>query len=309
MIERRTVPVAWLADGSRLEVPIITLAGCRRGPRLVCVAGIHGDEPEAIRALMELADELDPAAITGELILVPVANPPAFGAGTRTSPLDGMDLNRIFPGRPDGTASERLAHALFAQVLRSADFVFALHSWYRSGEVLPYVEYGHAMAATAQRSLAAARAAGFTLIRVSTWPPGLLTQVVNEAGIPAMEAEIGGLGRPTKEGTDRTKASVRALIVHLGMLQGAAAPWAGRVVDQFEVKAPCGGFLDIPVQLGTELEAGERLGVVRALDGTLRERIVLDRPGLLAAVRRAPSLQPGDHVARLFTDFSGSEVP
>lgn len=201
MIERRTLPVALLADGSCLGVPIITLTGRSPGPHLVCTAGIHSDEPQAMRALMELAGELDPAAITGALVLVPVANPPAFGAVTRTSPLDGMDLNRIFPGRRDGTASERLAHTLFEQVLRSADFVLALHSWFRSGEVLPYVEYGHAIAATAGRSLAAAR------------------------------------------------------------------------------------------------------------DGSLRERIVLDRPGLLAAVRRAPNLQPGGHVARLFTDFSGREVP
>src|SRR4051794_27343226 len=96
--DRRTLPIALLADGSRLELPIVVLAGSAPRPRLVCVAGIHGDEPEGMLALMQLADELDPARINGELVLVPVANPPAFGAGTRTSPLDGIDLNRIFPG-------------------------------------------------------------------------------------------------------------------------------------------------------------------------------------------------------------------
>ena len=309
MGERRSLTIAPLADGSMLEVPIAVLAGRAPHPRLVCVAGIHGDEPEGMRALMELADELSPEAIRGELVLVPVANPPAFGAGTRTSPLDGLDLNRIFPGRPDGSASERLAHRLFEDVLRPSDFVFALHSWYTSGEVLPYVEYGHTIAATAPASLAAARAAGFELIRVSSWPAGLMTRLVNEAGIPAIESEIGGFGRPTADGTLRTKASIRAVMVHLGMLEGASTPWNGRVVDQFEVAAPCGGFLDVPLPLGAELRAGDTLGFVRALDGAVRERITVDRPGLLAAVRRAPRVQPGERIARLFADHSGPEVP
>jgi predicted deacylase len=308
-LRRSALQVAQLADGSRLDVPMIVLSGTQLRPRLVCVAGIHGDEPEGIRALMELADELNPAALKGELVLIPVANPPAFGAGSRVSPLDGLDLNRIFPGRANGSASERLAHALFERVLRGADFVFALHSWYASGEVLPYVEYGHAIAGTARASLAAARAAGFDLIRVSNWSLGLMTRVVNEAGIPAIESEIGGLGMTTQQGTARTKASVRAVMAHLGMIEDEVAPWQGRIVDQFELTSPCGGFLEVAVSLGTELRAGEEFGFIRALDGSILERITLARPGLLAAVRRAARVQPGEHLARLFTDHYGPEAP
>ena len=305
---RSQLQVTRIADGSRLEVPMIVLAGMQSRPRLVCVAGIHGDEPEGMRALMELADELDPTKLKGELVLIPVANPSAFGAGSRVSPLDGLDLNRIFPGRANGSASERLAHALFEQVLSKADFVFALHSWYSSGEVLPYVEYGHAIAGTARASLAAARAAGFDLIRVSNWSPGLMTRMVNEAGIPAIESEIGGLGMATRQGTARTKASVRAVMAHLGMIEDEVAPWHGRIVDQFEVMSPCGGFLEVAASLGTELKEGEEFGFIRALDGSILERITLARPGLLAAVRRAARVQPGELLARLFTNHEGPEA-
>ena len=307
-IEHRRLPVTPLADGSRLELPVLVLSGASPRPRLVCVAGIHGDEPEGMRALMELGAEIPPASLRGELVLVPVANPPAFAAGNRVSPLDGLDLNRIFPGRADGSASERLAHTLFTQVLHGADFVFALHSWYSSGEVLPYVEYGHAMPATAQASFQAAQAAGFDLIRISNWPQGLMTRVANEAGIPAMESEIGGLGITTRQGGDRTKASIRALMVHLGMADGEVAPWHGRIVDQFEVFAPCGGFLDIAHALGAELDAGDLLGCIRTLDGGVTERIVMPRRGLLAALRRAPFVQPGERIARVFTDCGASEA-
>ncbi len=306
--ERRPLHVATLADGSRLDVPMIVLAGTAARPRVVCVAGIHGDEPEGMRALMELADEVDPAALRGQLVLVPVANPTAFAAASRVSPMDGLDLNRIFPGRADGSVSERLAHTLFEQILRGADFVFALHSWHASGEVLPYVEYGHVIPATAQASLDAARAGGFELIRISDWPQGLMTRVVNEAGIAAMESEIGGLGMATPQGTERTKLSIRGLMAHLGMLDRQAAPWRGRIVDQFEIFAPCGGFLNIVPPLGAELSAGDTLGCVRSLDGSVIERIEVPRAGLLAAVRRAARVQPGERIARLFTDYTGAEI-
>jgi predicted deacylase len=257
---------------------------------------------------MELADEVEPAWLKGQLVLVPVANPTAFAAASRSSPLDGLDLNRIFPGWENGSASERLAHVLFEHVLGGADFVFALHSWYASGEVVPYVEYGHAISATAGESLAAARAAGFELIRISNWPEGLMTRVVNEAGIPAMESEIGGLGVVTKDGTQRSKASVRALMVHLGMIEGETPQWRGRIVEQFELVSPCGGFLDVNLPLGAELKPGDTFGFIRALDGSLLERITLTRPGFLAAVRRAARVQPGERIARLFQDYQGPEA-
>lgn len=307
-LERRPLHVTTLADGSRLDVPIIVFSGTTEHPHVVCVAGIHGDEPEGMRALMELADEIDPASLRGRLVLIPVANPPAFAAASRVNPMDGLDLNRIFPGRADGSVSERLAHTLFEQILCGADFVFAIHSWNASGEVLPYVEYGHAIRATAEASLAAGRAAGFELIRVSRWPHGLMTRVVNEAGIAAMESEIGGLGMTTSQGTERTKLSIRGVMAHLGMVDGQAAPWRGRIVDQFEMFAPCGGFLTIVPPLGAELSAGDTLGYVRSLNGAVVEKIEVPRRGMLAAMRRAARVQPGERIARIFFDYIGEEI-
>lgn len=135
-----------------------------------------------------------------------------------------------------------------------------------------------------------------------------MTRVVNEAGIPAIESEIGGLGIVSPEGTQRSKASVRALMAHLGMAEGDAVPWRGRIVEQFEIASPCGGFLEVPPLLGAELREGDTLGLVRALDGSVLERITMTRPGLLGAVRRAARIQPGERIARLFTDCHGPEA-
>jgi predicted deacylase len=92
------------------------------------------------------------------------------------------------------------------------------------------------------------------------------------------------------------------------MLEGAVAPSQGRIVDQFELATPCGGFLDIAVPLGVELDAGDTLGLIRALDGAVRDRIVMPRRGLLGAVRRAPRVQPGERIARLFIPYQGVEA-
>ena len=89
-----------MADGTELTLPVLVAPGASRAPRLVCVAGIHGNEPEGITALLELWDEIGPGELAGTLVLVPVANPPAFRAGERRNPEDPLDMNRSFPGAP-----------------------------------------------------------------------------------------------------------------------------------------------------------------------------------------------------------------
>ncbi len=89
---------------------------------------VHGDEYEGVRTLLELSRELDPARMSGDAIFVPVINPPAFWNGTRTSPLDGQNLARVFPGRPDGTPSESIAYWIDQAVFPHADLFIDLHS-------------------------------------------------------------------------------------------------------------------------------------------------------------------------------------
>ena len=295
--------VARLADGTPLRLPVNIVVGRADGPCLVLVAGIHGDESEGVLALMELWSELDPASFTGRVVLVPVANPPAFAAHRRTSPLDGLDLNRIFPGKADGSPSERLAHRLFDSVLRHCDFLFSLHSWYSAGVVLPYVEFKHNLG-TAHASLEAAKASGFDLIRISEWSPGLMTRVVNEAGIPGMEAEIGGTGISTPENRALYKSRIRALMGHLGMAASPQPtnPW--RLVDHIDLMAPDGGALMITTRLGAEVAAGEKLAQISDLHNRPLAEVRSPSNGLVGAMRLAGSVQSGELVFRIFRDVS-----
>ena len=296
--------VVRLGDGTMLTLPVNVLVGNDAGPCLVLVAGVHGDESEGVLALMELWGELDPATISGSVVMVPVANPPAFAAHRRTSPLDGLDLNRIFPGRSDGSPSERLAHRLFHGVLRQADFLLSMHSWYSTGVVLPYVEFMHE-AGTGSASLDAAKANGFDLIRISRWPPGLMTRVVNEVGIPGIEAEIGGTGISTPENRTRYRACIHGLMVHLGMIEGVSGPTApARIVDHVDLLAPEGGVLSVTTRLGAEVGAGEALAVVTDVHHRILGELRAPCDGLVGAMRIAGSVHAGDVVFRVFRDVA-----
>src|SRR3954451_19722762 len=115
-------------DGSAACYPIVVIAGAAPGPTAALVAGIHGDEYEGPRALFQLMAEIRPAELRGRLVIVPIAHLAAFGAGTRTSLLDGANLARIFPGDAHGTVTQRLAYDLFETVIRQSDFLVDLHS-------------------------------------------------------------------------------------------------------------------------------------------------------------------------------------
>src|SRR5262249_55661546 len=121
------VPFARLPDGGEATFPLITIGGAADGKTAVLVGGIHGDEYEGPAALWRLVDEIDPQRVRGRILIIPIANLAAFAAGMRTSPVDGQNLARIFPGDPTGTLSFRLADAIFRIVLQ-ADVLIDCHS-------------------------------------------------------------------------------------------------------------------------------------------------------------------------------------
>jgi uncharacterized protein len=304
-LTRRSIDldVTPLGDGSVLRLPVNVIAGRGDRPRLVVVAGIHGDEHDGIHALLELWEEIEPKDLVGRLVLVPSANPPAFAASSRRSPLDNLDLNRIFPGQAEGQPSQQIAHCLFENVLKHADFVFSMHGWTTYGAVLPYVEFNHLETSTARASFAAAAAAGFKIIRISNWSPGLMTRIVNEAGIPGMEAEIGGMGMTTSENRALYKLHARRLMAHLGMLKEPKDPVEPpRIVEHLDITSPVGGAVRLKVQVGSEVSRGESLATIQDFHCRVLHEVVAPTAGLVGMARVCGSVQPGDLLFRMFSD-------
>lgn len=294
------LPAGKMADGTTVSLPVLVAVGQAQRPRLVCVAGIHGNEPEGITALLELWGELDVETLQGTVVFVPVANPPAFRAGERRNPHDGLDMNRIFPGSATGTVTERLAHCLYHEVVAGADFVLTLHGWGRGGMVTPYVEYPrHGEVAPASR--AAAVAFGLEWIEAFAWPPGLLAAVCARNGIPAIEPEIGGLECTTPERRALYKRGVRNLMHHLGLLPGAPTlDQPARDVTRAEVTAPVGGIVHRHGELGEAVRAGALIATISDLLGQPLAEIHAPMTGFIAAQRLAAAVNPGEQIAVIF---------
>src|SRR5690242_15880658 len=116
-----------------------------KGPTALLTGANHGDEYEGPIALFDLARSLRPQDVTGRIIILPAMNYPAFQAGTRTSPIDRGNLNRSFPGRPDGSITEKIADYITRHLLPLADFGLDFHSGGKTLEFLPYAA-AHALA-------------------------------------------------------------------------------------------------------------------------------------------------------------------
>jgi N-alpha-acetyl-L-2,4-diaminobutyrate deacetylase len=297
------VPASGVED--IIRVPIDILTGTHDGPRLVLIAGVHGDEVEGILALRELGHELEPSAFRGQIVIVAIANPPAFFAGKRMSPLDGLDLNRSFPGNADGRSSERLAYHLLERLVLGADFLFSLHSWYAHGTVLPFVEVNAAPSVVSNRSLRAARAIGFRRIRLVDWPAGLLVRVANERGIAGLEAEIGSGGTSSAFNRAMYKTYIRRLMRHLGMRAGRA-PFLPRPVlyKGIHILSPAAGVLRFTSRLGRRVRKGETIGRVEPLDDGNDIEVRVPAAGFVAAHRTYASVSTGDNVATIFIRIS-----
>jgi N2-acetyl-L-2,4-diaminobutanoate deacetylase len=290
-------------DGNPCTIPVHVLTGARMRPRVVVVAGVHGDEPDGIVALLDASRRLSCCHLQGQVILVPIANPPAFSAGQRRSPIDDTDLNRSFPGSSTGTSTEKTAHCLFEHVVRGADFVFTLHSWYATGTVLPFVEVPAGSSDVARRSLAAARASGFEKIRLTDWPAGLLVPAANTIGVPGMEAELGdsGMARPVNQ-----EQYIRHLMALLGHLEVLEQPPinnlpASRFYHGQHVRSDFAGVLRMLSLLGETVVAGQIVAEVADLHGELIGPIRSPVSGTIVSRRSYASVVVGDIVATIFS--------
>ena len=151
----------------RVRLPLYVACAARPGSTVVAIGGTHGDEYEGPVGLKNLIRELDPARLAaGRLIVIPVLNVPAFRAARRDSPLDGENMNRVFPGDAHGTITQRIARFLTDEVLARADVVIDLHSGGTGFEIIRCMSF-HRSAPTRRATPRSARRR-FSLARRSS---------------------------------------------------------------------------------------------------------------------------------------------
>lgn len=251
--------------GRQVEVPVIVVAGAEDGPRVAVTGGIHGAEYVAIEAARRVGMSLDPARLRGTVVVVPIANTTSYHARSiYTSALDGENLNRVFPGDPNGTPSQVLADWLFRAIIAPSEYYIDMHGGDAIEALVPFVlapRYDDP--ALDARALAMARATGIARI-IHGDVQGSTCGAAAAAGIPAVLAEIGGQGVWREEEVMEHAQSTLRVLQHLGLLEGVPpAPGKGRVYETFAwMRAQASGLFHPAVGVGQRVERGQPVGAI-----------------------------------------------
>jgi predicted deacylase len=295
--EKRYGLVEFEVDGGPYRLPMWLIAGTEDGPTLVVTAGVHPAEYAGIAAALEFGQRLAPDGLRGRVIVVPVMNLPAFTARSiYVCPLDGKNLNRVFPGNPAGTASEQIAAWVFEHVIRRGDVYVDLHGGDLIEALVPFsIFYRTGDADVDGRSLALARAFGIELL-VCSETPGSTFSAASRAGIPAILTEAGGQGIWTKEDVSRHTAGLERVLRYLEMQPGGApAEVACTVLEQFAwLRSDHDGFWYPAVPVGAVVEKDQELGRVCDWEGRVLQRAIASVSGRVLFIVSSLAINRGD---------------
>lgn len=275
------------------------------GPTALLTGGNHGDEYEGPLALQELAITLTPDQITGRVIVVPMMNLPAFAVGRRCSPVDGANMNRSFPGRPDGTVTQKICHYIATRLVPQADIVLDFHSGGRTLDFLPFAA-AHILDDKVQEaaSMAAMQAfnAPYSVRMREIDNMGMFDTEVEAQGKVFVTTELGGAGTATAKSVGIARKGIRNLLIHAGILHGTMTRQDTVQLDMPDdrcfVFCEAAGMVEYLVDLGDTVLADQPIAQVWPMDRTGRPPVQCRAPrdGLLTA-RHVPGLiKMGDFV-------------
>ncbi|MBM7047162.1 M14 family metallopeptidase [Rhizobium lusitanum] len=258
-----------------IEIPFGLVEGAKPGPCLIVTAGVHASEYCSIEAAVRLM-RTDPQKLRGTLLVLPILNVTGFRARSiYVMPEDGNNLNRMFPGRPDGSVSERLAHWLVTEVFPKADAYLDLHGGDMSESLTPFTIYpgGHAPSE--------ALAAVFGLpIAVGSQSRGNTISAAGALGIPSVLVEIGCNGLWNEAEVTAMMDGIGRVMGHMQMIESASTPAAApRLMTMTVPLAPASGLWYSAKRLSDPIAAGEKLGEIRDVFGTVLATIVAEKPG------------------------------
>ena len=287
------------------RIPITIVRGAQGGPTLALIAGTHGSEVAPIVALQRVRATLDPALLRGTVLIVHVANMPSFlGRTIYYSPIDGKNLNRVYPGKPDGTVSERIAYAITNQIIERADFLVDIHAGDGNESLRPYTYWSplglNARADSIARDMALAW--GSDHIVIDTMRPrdvraSVYTQNTAQLrGKPSLTTEAGYLGLASEEMVQRNVDGVFRLLRYFRMLPGDV-----ELVRQplfFErtevLRSPATGVWHPRVERGQSVQKGAIIGVLTDFFGNAQAEIRAPFGGIVLYVVATPAMSQGE---------------
>jgi predicted deacylase len=270
---------SYLNPIEEVEIPFGIIEGAEPGPCLLITAGVHGSEYCSIEAAVRML-KMDPGRIKGTLLIFPILNVQGFRKRSiYVMPEDGKNLNRMFPGRPDGTVSEKLAHWLVTSIYPLADVYLDLHGGDLDESLAPFTLFPKGC----EKSKALATAFGLP-VAVAAGGEGYTINAAYKLGVPSILPEVSGNGLWSEETVGQTLAGIERVMHHLGMISEPIepAPQASPdFVTMWVPSAPVSGLWYASKELREPVAAGEILGEIRDVFGTVLATIPSDKDGFI----------------------------
>ena len=300
-----TVP-AGVDAGESLAVILVN--GARPGPTLAMVSGSHGTEYASIIAMEKLADSIDPAQLSGAVIIVPLVNPASFKQKVpHLNPVDNKNMNRYYPGTPEGTQTDRVSWVIAKQVVEKSDYLLDFHGGDLDENLRRYAYWadtGNSKLDSTTRGMVLAF--GLDHIIIQRWrptdpPPAAitLTRYASSIGKPAVAAEAGHAGTVHAEDVDVLIRGSLNVMRHLKMLPGAAAPvehplWIGNAAA---LASEVDGIFYPLVGPEAYVSKGMTIGYVTDYFGKRIWDAKSPVSGIILYICAVPSMKKGDNVA------------
>ena len=305
--QRVTLDIAERAGGGKWRLPLLTVCGADAGPTLLVLAGVHGDEYEGIAAIPQVYSAINAQELRGRLVMAPICNVPAYEAGQRSSPIDGLNLARVFPGDINGTITRQIAGWLSQKLLTNADFLIDLHTGGIAYELPTLIGYAHDSGelGTASQNAAAAFGAPVMWGHPLPLPAGRSISTATAMGIPSLYTEAAGGGRCDPDAVACFRDGVMNVLAHLGMIN--VEPNRRRLTHHFVgdgnldtvIQAPVAGFFQREVTLLENVNKRQRLGAILDPTGVELAPVEADQDGVIIMLRGIPLVQAGDGIAHI----------
>ena len=286
-------------------IPVTVFHGAKKGPVLGITAGVHGLEYAPIMAAQRLPMHLDPAQMSGTVILVHIANVPAFlHRSLRVNPVDGKNLNRVFPGKPDGTLTEQIAHKISNEVIARSDYFIDVHDGDANGDLRPYSGYYNYfdMPEVSEKARQMALALGFDYIVQFGNEQSLTEEAIycsreaTKRNIPAVDIECGGMGRVEEKHVLQIQEALLSLMRHLQILEGKPNTVQNPVMigQRTTVSSQHEGFFYSELSSGDYVKKGMKLGYITDLFGNHLTDVTCPTDGVILYKTFNPPIKKGD---------------
>lgn len=288
------------------KVPLVVVRGRHEGPTVALISGLHGGEFAGTIALQRLIRQIDAKRLSGTLLIAPLVNVSAFERLTpRTNPVDGVNMNRAFPGKPDGTQTQRVAHVLTRELLAASDYVIDYHGGDRNEDQHPYaywIRTGRPDIDEPERRMLTAFGAPyiieFSFTDLSPADAHLLPTQAVALGRPSITVDAGRAGTYTEADIELLAGGTVRVLIELGMLAGRVEPQPvpTYLKNTIYVNAPVSGVFFPSADRGEAIRAGQEIGRITDLYGRPLVTVAAPVDGVILYLNSTPSAVAGEQL-------------